>query len=86
MFGCQYSRLCSADISSDASLLCTSYEDSSMRVWSLGPEPLQAGAAAPVNISMVHLAGDFLQDVVDKNRYVTEVRQRVCVEEQLATT
>ena len=66
------SRLCCADISGDESRLCTGFEDSSIRVWSLGTEPLQIGTAAPVNIAMVHLAGDFLPDVVSKNRYVMD--------------
>ena len=59
--------MCSAHISPDQSKLCGSFEDSTVRLWSLVPTATET-KEAKVNTTQVHLACDHSDDVREKNR------------------
>ena len=62
-----YEGMCSASISEDHAVLCSGFEDSSVRVWSLTPKQLKL-ASPVVNISQIHMAGDLTEDLKQKNK------------------
>ncbi len=60
-------RLCCSRFSFDEKFLCSGFEDSSLRMWSLTPKTIYS-ENPEVNVSHVNLATDYVEDIQDKSK------------------
>ena len=65
--------MCSAHISPDQSCMCASFEDSTVRLWSLNSSLLNTRQPS-ANTTQVHLSGDHRDDVDEKNRSDLQIK------------
>lgn len=65
-----YQGLCSATISADSRMLCGGFEDSSIRLWSLTQESMLQARPTNVDVSSIHLAGDYVEDINENNVFI----------------
>ncbi|CAH1774992.1 unnamed protein product [Owenia fusiformis] len=62
-----YQGMCSSCISNNNKYLCAGFEDAAIRMWSLTPDPIPSQAVTD-NVATVHLSGDYIEDIIDRNR------------------
>ncbi|XP_025092096.1 TAF5-like RNA polymerase II p300/CBP-associated factor-associated factor 65 kDa subunit 5L [Pomacea canaliculata] len=73
-----YQGLCTSNVSPDARLICGGFEDSSIQLWRLQPEPLASQSTESCN-SNITLAADFIYKDEDERKVKIDLESQEAV-------